>query len=129
LPEEVVAFKALTVDFREPKSLTRNMTQKNQQVRLRLGRNAWLVIIIFAIALCGTTAQPSMARGRPVEIADAVIERNLVYNRINGRALRLDLYCPQKSSSPSPVIRRGKREGARHRRGASQPPTGKRVPE
>src|SRR5206468_530267 len=80
------------------------MTQKNQQVRLRLGRNAWLAIIILAVALYGTTAQSALARGRPVEIADAAIQRDLVYKRINGRALTLDLYCPQKASGPLPVI-------------------------
>ena len=82
----------------------RNMTPKNQQVRLRLGRNAWLAIITLAVALCGTTTQPALARRRSVEIADAVIQRDLVYKRINGRALTLDLYCPQNVSSPSPVI-------------------------
>jgi acetyl esterase/lipase len=81
----------------------RNMIP-NKRARLSLGGNAWLVIMILAVALCGTTAQPAMARGRPVEIADAEIERNLVYKRINGRELRLDLYCPRKASSPSPVI-------------------------
>jgi acetyl esterase/lipase len=80
------------------------MTQKNQQVRLGLGRNAWLAIIILAVALCGTTAPPALGRGRPVGIADAAIQRDLVYKRINGRALTLDLYCPQKASSPLPVI-------------------------
>jgi acetyl esterase/lipase len=101
--KKVVALKPLAADFREPNCI-RNMTPKNQQIRLRLGGNGWLAIIILAIALWGTTAQPAIARGRPVEIADATIERNLVYKRIDGRALRLDLYCPQKSSSPSPVI-------------------------
>jgi len=81
-----------------------NMTQKNQQVRLRPGRIAWLAIIILAVALCGTTAEPALARRRSVEIADAAIERDLVYKRINGRELRLDLYRPQNASSPSPVI-------------------------
>src|SRR5881396_2302714 len=80
------------------------MTQKSQQVRLRLGRNARLAIIILGVALCGTIAQPALARGRPVEIADAAIQRDLVYKRINGRALTLNLYCPQKASSPLPVI-------------------------
>jgi len=103
LPGKVVAFKPLTADFRYP-TFIRNMTQKNQQVRLGLGRNAWLAIVILAVALCGTTAEPAMARGRPMEIADAAIQRDLVYKRINGRALTLDLYCPQKASSPSPVI-------------------------
>jgi acetyl esterase/lipase len=80
------------------------MTQKNQQVRLGLGRNGWLAIIILAVALCDTTAEPAVARGRPVEIADAAVQRDLVYKRINGRALTLDLYCPQKAASPLPVI-------------------------
>ena len=75
------------------------MTQQSKQVRLRLGRNAWLAIIILAVALCGMM-QPAVAIDRP----DAVIQRDLVYKRINGRALRLDLYCPQNASSPSPVI-------------------------
>ena len=44
--------------------------------------------------------QPAMARDRP----DAVIQRDLVYKRINGRELRLDLYRPQNASGPSPVI-------------------------
>jgi acetyl esterase/lipase len=98
LPKKVVAFKLLTADFRYPNCI-RNMTPKDQQVRLRLGRNACLAIII-AIALCGTTTQPAVARDRP----DAVIQRDLVYKRINGRALRLDLYCPQNASGASPVI-------------------------
>jgi len=44
--------------------------------------------------------QPAMARDRP----DAVIQRDLVYKRINGRELRLDLYRPQNAAGPSPVI-------------------------
>ena len=76
------------------------MTQKNQQVRFKLCRNAWLAIIIPAVALCGTTAHLAVARDRP----DAVIQRDLVYKRLDGRALTLDLYCPQKAASPPPVI-------------------------
>jgi len=60
------------------------MTQQSKQVRLRLGRNAWLAIIILAVALC-STMQPAVARDRP----DTVIQRDLVYKRINGRALTL----------------------------------------
>jgi len=39
LPGKVVAFKLLTADFRDPNCIG-NITQKNQQVRLRLGHNA-----------------------------------------------------------------------------------------
>jgi len=44
------------------------MTQKSQQVRLRPGRNARLAIIILGVALCGTIAQPALARGRPLPV-------------------------------------------------------------
>ena len=80
------------------------MRLKNQRLRLRLDPNAWLAIIILATALLGTITQPALARRRPVDIADAAIQRDLVYKRINDRALRLDLYSPQDPSSPSPVI-------------------------
>src|SRR5207249_7527270 len=81
-----------------------NMTQKNQQVRLRPGRTAWLAIIILGVALCITTAEPALPRRRSGEIAYAAIERDLVYKRINGRELSLDLYRPQNASGLSPVI-------------------------
>ena len=80
------------------------MTQKNQQVRLRLGRNAWLAITILAVALCGTTAQPILAKPWSAEITNATIQRDLVYKRVNGAVLTLDLYCPEKVSGPAPVI-------------------------
>jgi acetyl esterase/lipase len=80
------------------------MTQKGQQVRFRVRRNASLAIIILAVALCDITAQPARVRGRPVKIADAAVERDLVYKRINGRELTLDLYHPRSASGPSPVI-------------------------
>ena len=65
------------------------MTQKSQQVRLRLGRNARLAIIILGVALCGTIAQPALARGRPVEIADAAIQRDWFTNASTVERLRL----------------------------------------
>ena len=94
------------------------MAQENHQDRLRLGRNAWLAIIILAIALCATTTQSASARRHSMEIPDAAIHRDLVYKRINGRELKLDLDCPQNASGPSPVIlwihaagwRRGRKE-------------------
>jgi acetyl esterase/lipase len=67
-------------------------------------RYAWLALALAAAVVVGSTAQQAMARRRSVEIADAAIERDLVYKRINGRALTLDLYCPQNASGPSPVI-------------------------
>src|SRR5437660_6909440 len=69
-------------------------------LRVMLLRHRWLISTLAIAALCGATMQAAMARDRP----DAAIERDLVYKRINGRELRLDLYRPQNASSPSPVI-------------------------
>jgi len=117
LPGKVVAFKLLTADFRDLNCI-HNMTQKNQQVRLRLGRNAWLAITILAVALCGTTAQPILAKPRSAEITNATVQRDLVYKRVNGTVLTLDLYRPEEVSGSLPVIvwvhgggwRRGRKE-------------------
>jgi len=38
------------------------------------------------------------------EIANAAIQRDLVYKRVNSAVLTLDLYCPEKVSGPAPVI-------------------------
>jgi len=117
LPGKVVAFKLLTADFRDLNCI-HNMTQKNQQVRLRLGRNAWLAITILAVALCGTTAQPILAKPRSAEITNATVQRDLVYKHVNGTVLTLDLYRPEEVSGSLPVIvwvhgggwRRGRKE-------------------
>ncbi len=117
LPGKVVAFKLLTADFRDLNCI-HNMTQKNQQVRLRLGRNAWSAITILAVALCGTTAQPILAKPRSAEITNATVQRDLVYKRVNGTVLTLDLYRPEEVSGSLPVIvwvhgggwRRGRKE-------------------
>jgi acetyl esterase/lipase len=39
-----------------------------------------------------------------MEVADATIQRDLVYKRVNGAALSLDLYRPEKISGPLPLI-------------------------
>jgi acetyl esterase/lipase len=100
---KVVAPKSLTTDVPELNFIP-NMLQKSQHVRFRVDRNAWLAIIILAFAPCDTKAQPARARGRSIKIADAEIQRDLVYKRINGRALTLDLYRPREASGPFPVI-------------------------
>ena len=39
-----------------------------------------------------------------MEVGDAAIQRDLVYKRVNGAVLTLDLYCPEKVSGSLPVI-------------------------
>jgi acetyl esterase/lipase len=81
-----------------------NMRLKYPLLGLVRQRYAWLTVALAAAVLVGSTAQQATARRRSVEIADAAIERDLVYKRINGRELTLDLYRPQNASGPSPVI-------------------------
>src|SRR5438445_13113014 len=88
-----------TADFGDANCI-RNMTQKHQQVRLRLGRNAWLAIIILAVALYGTTAQSALARCRRQEIHDAAIRRDFAYKRTTASALTLDHSWPHHHSGP-----------------------------
>jgi len=79
----------------------------------------WLAVTIAAAVLGTLTAQPIRARPRPAQITDAEIQRDLVYKRIDGRALGLDLYSPSKPAGPLPVIiwlhgggwSRGRKEG------------------
>ncbi|PYJ18845.1 MAG: hypothetical protein DME96_00530 [Verrucomicrobia bacterium] len=80
------------------------MTSEYRVVGLMRRRHAWLAVAIAAAVLGAQIAQPVMARRRPTEVANAAIQRDLVYKRINGAVLTLDLYCPEKVSGPLPVI-------------------------
>lgn len=67
--------------------------------------HGWVEYISAIAALCGLTAQPGMVRGQPMmQMADAAIQRDLVYKRVNSAVLTLDLYSPEKVSGPLPVI-------------------------
>ena len=67
-------------------------------------RYAWLAVTLAAAVLCAQIAQPVMARRRPAEVANAAVQRDLVYKRVNGEVLALDLYFPEKFPGPLPVI-------------------------
>ena len=80
------------------------MTSEYRVVGLMRRRHAWLAVTIAAAVLGAAIAQPVMAGRRPTEVANAAIQRDLVYKRVNGAVLTLDLYCPEKVSGPLPVI-------------------------
>jgi acetyl esterase/lipase len=67
-------------------------------------QHRWLAVTLAAVVLWPLTAQPKRARPRPTEAIDAVVQRDLVYENVNGRALGLDLYSPSNPSGPLPVI-------------------------
>src|SRR6266705_4785818 len=80
------------------------MTSEYQVVRLIRRRYPWLALTLAAAVLGGQIAQPVMARRRPTEVASVAPQRDLVYKRVNGAVLTLDLYCPEKVSGPLPVV-------------------------
>jgi acetyl esterase/lipase len=74
-------------------------------LRLMRQRHEWLIYALGVAALCGLTAQPVKAgQHRMMEVANAAIQRDLVYKRVNGAVLALDLYHPQNVSGLLPVI-------------------------
>jgi len=82
----------------------RNMTSRYRVVGLMRLRHAWLAVTIAAAVLSAEIAQPLLAERRPLEVDNATVERSLVYKRVNGIVLTLDLYRPEAVSGLLPVI-------------------------
>jgi acetyl esterase/lipase len=80
------------------------MKSRYRIICLRRRRHRWLVVTLAAAVLWAQAAQPIIAKRWPVEVAGSSLERDLVYKRVNGAVLTLDLYCPEKVSGPLPVI-------------------------
>jgi acetyl esterase/lipase len=80
------------------------MTSQYRVVGLMRRRHAWLCVTIIGAVLGAEIAQPVMARRRPIELPNAAVQRDLVYKRVNGIALTLDLYRPEEVSGLVPVI-------------------------
>lgn len=80
------------------------MTLQYSVAGLMRRRHVWLAVTIIAAVLGAQIAQPVMARRRPIEVANAAVQRDLVYKRVNGIVLTLDLYRPEEVSGLLPVI-------------------------
>jgi acetyl esterase/lipase len=65
---------------------------------------AWLGMTIASVLLWSQIAQPILAEPRSAELANVAVQRDLVYKRVNGMVLTLDLYRPKQVSGPLPVI-------------------------
>jgi acetyl esterase/lipase len=90
--------------FRIEQNRIRNMTSHYRMVGLMRRRHAWLAVTIIAAVLSVDVAQPLLAGRRPIEFANTAVERSLVYKRINGVVLTLDLYRSEKVSGLLTVI-------------------------
>lgn len=80
------------------------MKTKYRQIRRRQSCIAWLVVMIAAAALWSQVGQPALAGRRGMDTTDDLVQRDLVYKRVNGRAIKLDLYSPKNISQPLPVV-------------------------
>jgi acetyl esterase/lipase len=64
----------------------------------------WLLLVGAVASACLLITDEGVARRPPPEVPDAIIDRDLVYSTVNGHSLRLDLYRPQNSNGPFPVV-------------------------
>jgi len=81
------------------------MTAKYLMISLRSRPFRFLAVALAVIVLSALMPQPITARPRPPEVTDASIQRDLIYEHVDGQALGLDLYSPNKPSrDPLPVI-------------------------
>jgi acetyl esterase/lipase len=80
------------------------MTPEYRAARLTRVRRKCLAVALAAIALSGQIAQPVIARRRPMEDVHAAVQRDLVYERVDGAVLTLDLYSPENVSGSLPVV-------------------------
>lgn len=63
------------------------------------------VILVISVAIWGTgVAESAEGRRRRMEFPDVNIVRDVVYKRVNGRDLSLDVYSPKSISRPLPVV-------------------------
>lgn len=72
-------------------------------MRSRKFRESLVQLVVFASA-CLLLTDEGAARRPPPDLPDAIIDRDLVYQTINGQPLRLDLYRPQNGAGPFPVV-------------------------
>jgi len=78
-------------------------TQRLQIVSQRL--LLAMLILVVAVAILGTrVAESAEGRRRRMQFSDVNIVRDVVYKRVNGRDLRLDIYSPKSITHPLPVI-------------------------
>ena len=74
------------------------------QIVSRRGLLALLVLVIVVAMWETRVAESAEGRRRRAELPDVNIVRDVVYKRVNGRDLRLDIYSPKSITHPLPVV-------------------------
>jgi len=63
------------------------------------------LILVIAVSIWGTAvAEPAGGRRSRMEFPDVNIVRDVIYKRVNGRDLRLDIYSPKSITHSLPVV-------------------------
>src|SRR5262245_3799785 len=63
------------------------------------------LVLVIAVAIWGTrVAESAEGRHQRTEFPDVNIVRDVVYKRVNGRDLQLDIYSPKSMTHPLPVL-------------------------
>jgi acetyl esterase/lipase len=80
------------------------MTRRRLQILFRRLLLA-SVMLVTAVGIWATgVAESGEGRRRRMEFPDVNIVRDVVYKRVNGRDLRLDIYSPKSITHPLPVL-------------------------
>jgi hypothetical protein len=72
----------------------RCMSTNNLQVRLRQRRLAWWAVVIAVPILWTQITQVAEAQRRRPDFPGVDVQRHLIYKKINGQSLRLDILFP-----------------------------------
>ncbi len=80
------------------------MRTQEIQVRSRRQRFASLVLVIAVVTWGTQMAESAEGRRRRADFRDVDIMRDLVYKRVDGHNLQLDIYSPKSISHPLPVV-------------------------
>jgi acetyl esterase/lipase len=63
------------------------------------------LVLVVAVAIWGTqVAESGQRRRQRMELSDVNVVRDVIYERVNGRDLRLDIYSPKSITQPLPVV-------------------------
>lgn len=74
------------------------------QIGYRRAVLASLVLVIAAATWTPQVAESAEGRRRRIDFQDANVVRNLIYKRVDGRNLQLDIYSPKSITHPLPVV-------------------------
>ena len=80
------------------------MKTHHQQTHARRGPLAGLVIFLAISIFASDLAQSAESRRRRADSPNVNVVRDLVYQQVGGRILRLDIYSPKTITGPLPVV-------------------------